>query len=71
MMMSDYPQAHAGRAGWTAPFAALRDAWSRSRVYKRTYAELNALTTRELDDLGIPRGMTARLAYEAAYGRNA
>jgi uncharacterized protein YjiS (DUF1127 family) len=71
MMMSDVSQAHAGRAGWTAPFAALRDVWSRYRVYKRTYAELNALTTRELDDLGIARSMITRLAYEAAYGRNA
>lgn len=71
MMMSDYTQAHAGRVGWTAPFAALRDAFGRYRLYRRTQAELNALTTRELDDLGIARSMITRLAYEAAYGRNA
>ncbi|MFN4101090.1 MAG: DUF1127 domain-containing protein [Pararhodobacter sp.] len=51
--------------------SALRTAWVRSRVYVRTYNELNALTTRELTDLGISRSMISRLAYEAAYGRDA
>jgi len=52
-------------------FAALRNAWIRSRVYVRSYNELNALTSRELADLGISRSMITRLAYEAAYGRDA
>ncbi|MCB1388832.1 MAG: DUF1127 domain-containing protein [Rhodobacteraceae bacterium] len=51
--------------------SALRTAWARSRVYVRTYNELNALTSRELADLGISRSMISRLAYEAAYGRDA
>ncbi|MGY6549570.1 MAG: DUF1127 domain-containing protein [Roseinatronobacter sp.] len=38
----------------------------RRRVYNRTYAELNSLSTRELDDLGIARSMISRLAQEAA-----
>lgn len=52
-------------------FASLRTAWARSRVYVRTYNELSALSTRELADLGISRSMITRLAYEAAYGRDA
>ncbi|MCW1932578.1 DUF1127 domain-containing protein [Pararhodobacter zhoushanensis] len=51
-------------------FGSLSAAWTRSRVYVRTYNELNALTTRELADLGISRSMITRLAYEAAYGRD-
>lgn len=52
-------------------FAALQNAWARSRVYARTYAELSALSTRELNDLGISHSMITRLAHEAAYGRDA
>lgn len=44
----------------------LRATFARRRVYNRTYAELSALTTRELDDLGISRSMISRLAQEAA-----
>jgi uncharacterized protein YjiS (DUF1127 family) len=71
MMMTDFSPAVAGRSSWAAPFAAMADAWARYRVYRRTFAELNALTSRDLDDLGISRSMITRLAYEAAYGRNA
>lgn len=49
--------------------AALREAWRRRQVYRRTYAELSALSTRELSDLGISRSMISRLAQEAAEGR--
>ena len=38
------------------------------RVYKRTVAELNALTDRELSDLGIARIAIRDIAHEAAYG---
>lgn len=69
MMMSDY--AAASRSGWLAPLARLRDAWSRYRLYTRTLNELNALSTRELADIGISRSMITRLAYEAAYGKAA
>lgn len=37
--------------------------WKR---YSRTVNELQALTNRELSDLGIPRGDIARVAREAA-----
>jgi uncharacterized protein YjiS (DUF1127 family) len=70
-MMTDYTPAVASRSAWASPIAALGDAWVRYRLYRRTYAELNALTSRDLDDLGISRSMITRLAYEAAYGRNA
>jgi uncharacterized protein YjiS (DUF1127 family) len=48
----------------------LADALARRRVYRQTYAELSALSTRELTDLGITRSMISRLSYEAAYGKN-
>ncbi|MCB1395617.1 MAG: DUF1127 domain-containing protein [Rhodobacter sp.] len=71
-----YANTHSHRApglfaGIADTFAGLRAAWDRSRVYMRTYNELSALSTRELADLGISRSMITRLAYEAAYGRDA
>lgn len=39
------------------------------RVYLRTVAELNALTDRELADLGISRLAIRDIAHEAAYGK--
>ncbi len=53
----------------TGAFSRIADALARRRVYKRTQAELAALSTRELEDLGINRSMISRLAYEAAYGK--
>jgi uncharacterized protein YjiS (DUF1127 family) len=51
--------------------AALRQTWAEAlqkrRVYAQTLAELNALTDRELADLGIPRSDIAEIAYRAAY----
>ncbi|MFV0491473.1 MAG: DUF1127 domain-containing protein [Pseudorhodobacter sp.] len=46
-----------------------RTAMQRRRVYKQTIRELNSLTSRELDDLGIDRSMISRIALEAAYGK--
>jgi len=54
-----------------ATFAGLADTWNRYTVFRRTYNELSALSTRELQDLGYSRSMITRLAYEAAYGKNA
>lgn len=42
---------------------------ARRAVYRQTLRELNALTTRDLDDLGINRSMIRRLAHESAYGK--
>ncbi len=55
-----------GAHGWAARIA---DRWNRYRVYRRTYAELSALSSRELTDLGIGRSTISRLAHEAAYGK--
>ncbi|MDO5647925.1 DUF1127 domain-containing protein [Paracoccus sp. (in: a-proteobacteria)] len=41
---------------------------ARRAVYDQTIRELNALTARDLDDLGISRSMITRLAHEAAWG---
>lgn len=41
---------------------------ARRAVYRQTVRELNALSTRELDDLGISRSMIRSLAQEAAFG---
>ncbi len=47
--------------------------WSRAlekrRIYRQTVRELSALSTRELNDLGINRSMISRIAMEAAYGK--
>jgi uncharacterized protein YjiS (DUF1127 family) len=39
------------------------------RIYERTVAELNNLTDRELNDLGISRFSIPELARESAYGK--
>jgi uncharacterized protein YjiS (DUF1127 family) len=42
---------------------------ARRAIYRQTLRELNALSGRELADLGIHRSMITRLAQEAAYGK--
>ncbi|HMS96220.1 MAG: DUF1127 domain-containing protein [Tabrizicola sp.] len=39
------------------------------RIYERTVSELNNLTDRELNDLGISRFSIPELARESAYGK--
>lgn len=41
---------------------------ARRAVYRQTLRELNSLTTRDLDDLGINRSMITRIARDAAFG---
>ncbi|TFL19905.1 DUF1127 domain-containing protein [Jannaschia formosa] len=48
---------------------SVRDGWRRWRLYTRTYDELAALSSRELDDLGISRSSIRSIAHEAAYGK--
>lgn len=52
-------------------FAALRADWvekaAKRKVYRTTFKELNALTDRDLSDLGMSRSMIKRIALEAAY----
>jgi len=49
--------------------ANYREMRQRNRVFRQTRRELNALTERELADLGIARSMITRIAREAAYGK--
>ena len=61
------------RKGLADRLAVLRDAVvtaiAQRRTYLRTVAELNALTDRELADLGISRFSIPEIAREAAYGK--
>lgn len=49
--------------------SGLRDNRRRYRVYRQTVNELNALSERELADLGIHRSSISAIAMEAAYGK--
>lgn len=64
---------HSTESGLLRRIAALvtsfREARQRGRVFRQTMRELNALTERELADLGIARSMITRIAHEAAYGK--
>ncbi|WP_439140105.1 DUF1127 domain-containing protein [Roseicyclus sp.] len=44
-------------------------AWRAHRVYRETLTELQALSTRELADLGLNPSMLRNIALEAAYGK--
>jgi uncharacterized protein YjiS (DUF1127 family) len=61
------------RAGLIARLALLKDGFASAlqqrRTYARTLAELNALSDRELHDLGISRMAIRDIAHEAAYGK--
>lgn len=50
-----------------ALWAQLVDANAKRVVFKTTVRELNALSGRELADLGVHRSMIRRIAMEAAY----
>ena len=39
----------------------------RKRIYRETYAELSKLTDKELNDIGISRGMIHSIAMEAYF----
>ena len=52
-----------------AVVATLKQAVRRRALYKRTLRELNALTEREMNDLGIYPAMISQVAREAAYGK--
>ena len=49
----------------------LADAWRAYSVYRQTLAELQALSPRELNDLGLNPTMLRSIALEAAYGKQA
>ncbi|MFC3166702.1 DUF1127 domain-containing protein [Paracoccus fontiphilus] len=52
----------------SAAIQRLQEHRARRAIYRQTVRELNALTERDLADLGINRAMITRLAYEAAWG---
>ncbi len=49
--------------------ATVKAFFARRAIYAQTLAELNALSDRDLSDLGIARFQIADLAREAAYGK--
>lgn len=51
----------------TGFIAEYKERAQRARIYRTTRDELNALSGRELADLGISRSEIKRIAYEAAY----
>jgi len=71
-LMAYATEIHASHGDITHRIAAkLKSAaqrFSNYRVYRKTVSELSALSTRELDDLGISRSMIKRISLEAAYG---
>lgn len=68
--LNETRSATAGLADRLAAFVkSLREAARRRAVYRQTLRELNALSSRELADLGIHRAMITRIAMEAAYGK--
>ncbi|MCZ0963725.1 DUF1127 domain-containing protein [Paracoccus benzoatiresistens] len=52
----------------SAAIQRMQENRARRVIYRQTLRELNALTNRELADLGIGRSMITRLAQEAAWG---
>jgi uncharacterized protein YjiS (DUF1127 family) len=52
----------------TEIFSEFAEAYTKWRLYRRTLNELQELSTRELDDLGLNRSSIQAAAYEAAYG---
>ncbi|MFN3279497.1 MAG: DUF1127 domain-containing protein [Paracoccus hibiscisoli] len=56
------------RTRLTTAIQRMQDNRARRAIYRQTVRELNALTTRDLDDLGINRSMITALAHEAAWG---
>lgn len=51
------------------PLAAIQLMAQRRRVYVQTVAELQALSDRDLADLGLHRSMISAVAKDAAYGK--
>ena len=47
----------------------MAEAWRTYRVYRQTLTELQALSMRELNDLGLNPSMLRSIALEAAYGK--
>ena len=53
----------------SAFFAGVADKGRRYGVYRQTLRELDALSDRDLNDLGLHRAMIEDVALQAAYGK--
>lgn len=53
-------------SGLSVFFANVAERARKYRIYRETFNELNALSNRELADLGLSRSMIRRLAIEAS-----
>lgn len=49
--------------------ASIRKSLAQRAIFRQTVRELNALSAKELEDLGMHRSMINDLAREAAYGK--
>jgi uncharacterized protein YjiS (DUF1127 family) len=67
--MAHYTMADRALAGPVEWIEGIRDAWHRRRVYTAVLDELQSLTDRELEDVGIARFAIRDVAREAAYGK--
>lgn len=54
---------------FAALLGSVKTGLERRRIFKQTLVELNALSTRELSDLGLSRTSIRNVAREAAYGK--
>jgi uncharacterized protein YjiS (DUF1127 family) len=54
-------------SGLSVVFAKAAERFRQYRVMRATYNELNQLSDRELNDLGLSRSMIRRLAIEASH----
>ena len=67
--MSDTTLAHMQPSGRIGAFhASLAGRIARYRAYRKTLAELEALSEHELEDLGLTRGTIRDVAYRSVYG---
>lgn len=51
-----------------AGFEAIATRYKKYRLYRETFDGLNALTNRELADLGLSRGELRTVAFDSTYG---
>ena len=60
---------HAALRGTDLGFVArIRKNWADWQEYRRTLGELQSLTDRDLQDLGLSRFSIRQIAYESVYG---
>jgi uncharacterized protein YjiS (DUF1127 family) len=69
MAHASYPNTYAHSSEPPGILARLRQALAKHRAYWATCEELNALSDRELADLGLSRLAIRDVAREASYGR--